>query len=58
VIFDVGHILAINRTQPEAIIHGFSRLWVKIQYIAKWTLGESSIHADHDGANFSFISHS
>jgi len=41
-----------------SIIHGFSQFWVKIQHIAKWTLFESSIHADHNGANFSFKSHS
>jgi len=30
VIIDDGHIFAKNRTQAKAIIHGFSRLWVKI----------------------------
>jgi len=58
VIFIVGHIFAKNRIQPGAIIHGFSWLWVKIQLTEKWTSFESSVHADHSGANPSFISHS
>ena len=50
-------IFAQNCTQPKAI-HGFSWFWVKIQPIAKWTSFECSLHADHNGTNPSFISHS
>ena len=56
--FNVGHIFAKNCTRPKAIIHGFTWFWVKIQLAAKWTSFECSIHADHNGANPSFISHS
>ena len=58
VIFDAGHIFAKNRSQPEAIIHGFTWFWVKIQTKAKLTSFESSIHADQNGENYSFISDS
>ena len=58
VILDAGLIFAKNCSQPEAIIHGFSQFWVKIQPTAKLTSFKSSIHADQNGANFSFISHS
>jgi len=56
--FNVGHIFAKNCTEEKAIIHGFSWFWVKIQHTAKWTLFEHSIHADHNGASPTPISHS
>ena len=56
--FNVGHIFAKNRTQPKAIIHVFSWFGLKIQPTAKWTPFECSIHADHNGANPTPISHS
>ena len=56
VIVSLGHIFVKNRTRPKAIVHGFSSFWVKIQPTAKQTSLECSIHADHNGANPSFIS--
>ena len=35
----------------------FSLIWVKIQPTGTWTMFESPVHADHNGANPSFISH-
>jgi len=58
VIIDDGHIYGKNRTQAKAIIHGFSWFWVKIQPTAQLASFESSVHADHNGSNFRFISHS
>jgi len=54
--FNVGHIFAKSALDQRLyIIHGFSWFWVKIQPTAKWTSFECSIHADHNGANPSYV---
>ena len=55
-VFNVSPNFVKNCSRPKAIIHGFSRFWVKIQPTAKRISLECPIHADRNGANPSFIS--
>jgi len=53
-----SHFCQKSYLTEATIIHCFSWFRVKIQPTAKWKSFERSIHADHNGANPTLISHS